>query len=262
MMSMAGKTAIITGAGGAIGLETALALGRAGARLMLVDVAEELLEKSVAAVREAGAEAESCVADVSRSEDVQAYVRAARERLGSIDAFFNNAGIEGPVAHIVDYPDDAFDKVIAVNLRGVFLGLKHVMAVMIAQGHGSIVNTGSIASERGLPGTCAYNAAKHAVLGLTRTAAVEAGPHGIRINAVMPGMIETQMLRRLAGEIHPGDVADGLRELGKVAPLQRCGQPQEIAAVVAFLLSDAAAFVNGAAWAIDGGTLSGIATGA
>ena len=255
-MNLRGKSGIVTGAGGAIGRATAVALARAGARLLVVDVSESALGECSADLRAAGAEFESHVVDVTRSDQVRACVAQARKRFGRIDAFFNNAGVEGAIAHTAEYPEDEFDRVVAVNLRGVFLGLRHVLPVMIAQRSGAIVNTGSIGSERGLPGMCAYNATKHAVLGLTRTAAAEAGPSGVRVNAIEPGMVDTRMLRSLAGKLCPGDVDAGLRSLGGVAPLGRVARPEEVAAVAAFLLSDEAKFVNGAAWAVDGGALA------
>lgn len=207
----------------------------------------------------AGGEARVHVADVSRSEDVQGYVAAALESFGSIDVLFNNAGIEGAVAPIAEYPEDVFDEVIAVNLRGVFLGLRHVLPVMLRQGSGSIVNTGSLASERGLPLTAAYNASKHAVVGLTKTAAAEVGAAGVRVNAVLPGMIDTRMLRSLVDTMSGGDMEAGMQFVAGVAPQGRTGTVEEVAAIVAFLASDAASFVNGVAWPVDGGALATMA---
>jgi NAD(P)-dependent dehydrogenase (short-subunit alcohol dehydrogenase family) len=200
---------------------------------------------------------ERLVAAVTRSADVQAYVAFALERMGSIDVLFNNAGIEGPVAPLAEYPEDGFDEVLAVNVRGVFLGLRHVLPVMLRQRSGSVINTGSLASERGLPNTGAYNAAKHAVLGLTRTAAAEVGGFGVRVNAVLPGMIDTRMLRSLVGSLGgSADVERGVQQVARVAPQGRPGRPEEVAEVVCFLASDAASFVNGVGWPVDGGALA------
>jgi NAD(P)-dependent dehydrogenase (short-subunit alcohol dehydrogenase family) len=257
-MSLEGKAAVVTGAGRGIGRAASLALAEAGARVLLVDRDLPAVEQSAEAIAGAGGEARSFAADVTRSEDVQAYVAEALEDFGSLDVFFNNAGIEGPVAPVAEYPEDAFDEVIAVNLRGVFLGLRHVLPVMLRQRGGSIVNTGSIASERGLPGTVAYNAAKHAVLGMTRTAAAEVGGTGVRVNAVLPGMVDTRFLRSLLGQMTDADVEASLRTIASVAPERRAARPEEIARVVVFLASDAASFVNGAGWPVDGGALAGI----
>lgn len=254
-MDFSGRTALITGAAGGIGSATALRFAAAGADLHLVDRDADGLAAVVADVQRAGGAASSTVADVTSSADVRGYVAAARAAHGSIDAFFNNAGIEGPVAPLAEYPEEAFDQVIAVNLRGVFLGLRHVLPVMLEQGAGAIVNTGSLASERGLPGTGAYNAAKHAVLGLTRTAAAETGGQGVRVNAVLPGMIDTRMLRSLALTL-TGDLDRGLAFMGSVAPVGRPGQADEVAAVVCFLCSGDASFVNGVGWPVDGGALA------
>jgi NAD(P)-dependent dehydrogenase (short-subunit alcohol dehydrogenase family) len=256
--SLRGKVVVITGGAGMIGHATAVALAAAGAELMLVDINAEVLEARRQALAAGGARVASCVADVSRTDQVAAYIERALQVFGRIDAFFNNAGTEGKLAPTHEYDEQEFDHIIAVNLKGVFLGLRHVLPVMLRQGYGTIVNTASIASERGLAGACAYNASKHAVVGLTRTAASEVGPHGVRVNAVMPGVIDTPLLEAMLRMMFDGDVAAGKKVLGKVATLDRIGTPEEVAAVVAFLLSDASSFVNGAAWAVDGGALSTI----
>jgi NAD(P)-dependent dehydrogenase (short-subunit alcohol dehydrogenase family) len=192
---LAGKAAVVTGAGRGIGRAASVAMAQAGARVLLVDRDLPALDECAQEIAGSGGEARACVADVTRREDVQAYVCEAVDAFGSLDVLFNNAGIEGPVAPVAEYPEDGFDDVIAVNLRGVFLGLRYTLPVMLEQGSGSIVNTGSIASERGLPGTVAYNAAKHAVLGMTRTAAAEVSGSGVRVNAVLPGIVDTRLLR-------------------------------------------------------------------
>lgn len=250
-MGFTGMIALVTGAAGGIGRATALRFAQDGAAVHLVDRDADALARVAAEIDGAT----TTVADVTRSEDVRGYVREAVAAHGRIDAFFNNAGIEGVVAPIAEYPDEEFDRVVAVNLRGVFLGLRHVLPVMLDQGSGAVVNTGSLASERGLPGTGAYNATKHAVLGLTRTAAAEVGAAGVRVNAVLPGMIDTRMLRSLAGTM-AGDVDAGLSFMGGVAPAARTGRPEEVAAVVAFLCSDDASFVHGVGWPADGGALA------
>jgi NAD(P)-dependent dehydrogenase (short-subunit alcohol dehydrogenase family) len=255
MSDLKGRSIIITGAAGSIGHATACVLAGRGANLMLVDVNGEGLAARRDAVAAFGTQVEICHADVSRSADVQAYVVATRAAFGRIDGLFNNAGMDGRVASIETYDEDEFDRVIAVNLRGIFLGLRHVIPVMLAQGGGAIVNTGSIASERGLGGACAYNATKHGILGLTRTAAADVAARGVRVNAVLPGVIDTPLLEGMLHTMFNGDVQLGKRTLGKIAPQERIGLPREVGEVVAFLLSDAASFVNGAAWAMDGGAL-------
>jgi NAD(P)-dependent dehydrogenase (short-subunit alcohol dehydrogenase family) len=258
MTSSTGRVAVITGGAGMIGHAAAMSLASAGTDVMLVDINAEALAARRGAIDALGVRVVTHVADVSKSSDVAAYVASALETFGRIDAFFNNAGIEGKLGPTHEYDEAEFDKIIAVNLKGIFLGLRHVLPVMLRQGHGAVVNTGSIASERGLAGACAYNASKHAVIGLTRTAASEVGPRGIRVNAVMPGVIDTPLLEAMLRMMFKGDVQAGKRALGKVATLDRIGTPAEVGEVVAFLLSDAAKFVNGAAWAVDGGALSTI----
>lgn len=255
MGTLAGKSIIVTGAAGAIGGATAKVLAREGARLLLVDVQEAALAARERELLAAGADVAAYRADVSRSAEVQAFVAAAVARHGRIDGLFNNAGIEGHIANTWEYDEEEFDRVTRVNVNGVFLGMRHVLPLMIAQGSGAIVNTASIGSERGLAGACTYNASKHAVVGLTRTAAAEAGPKGIRVNCVMPGVIDTPLLESVLGPLFGGDIALGKKTLGRIAPLERIGQPAEIGEVVAFLLSDAASFVTGAAWSVDGGAL-------
>jgi NAD(P)-dependent dehydrogenase (short-subunit alcohol dehydrogenase family) len=255
---MKGKVAVITGGAGQIGFAAALSLARAGADVMLVDINAEALKARRGAIKDLGVRVETQVADVSRAGEVQGYVAAALKSFGRIDAFFNNAGVEGKLGPTEEYDEAEFDKIIAVNLKGIFLGLRHVLPVMLRQGQGAVVNTGSIASERGLAGACAYNASKHGVIGLTRTAASEVGARGVRVNAVMPGVIDTPLLEAMLRMMFAGDVAAGKRALGKVATQDRIGTPPEVGEVVTFLLSDAASFVNGAAWAVDGGALSTI----
>jgi NAD(P)-dependent dehydrogenase (short-subunit alcohol dehydrogenase family) len=255
---MKGRVAVITGGAGMIGHATAMSLATAGADVMLVDINAAALAARRGAIEALGVHVETHVADVSKSSDVAAYVASALQAFGRIDAFFNNAGIEGKLGATHEYDEAEFDKIIAVNLKGIFLGLRHVLPVMLRQGQGAVVNTGSIASERGLAGACAYNASKHAVIGLTRTAASEVGASGVRVNAVMPGVIDTPLLEAMLRMMFAGDVEAGKRALGKVATQDRIGTPAEVGEVVTFLLSDAASFVNGAAWAVDGGALSTI----
>lgn len=257
-VNLADKAIVITGAGGGIGRATALAAGSAGASIVAVDRDASALDETIAQLTAAGIASTSVRADVTVAEEVEGYAAHAIATFGRIDGFFNNAGIEGEVEPLATLSPEAFDRVIAVNLRGVFLGLRYVLPRMLERGAGSIVCTGSLASERGLPLTGAYNASKHAVMGLVRTAAAEAGPRGIRVNAVLPGMIDTRMLQSLSERLSPGvEVADAVAGVGAaVAALGRTGVPSEVADAVCFLLSDDARYVSGVGLPVDGGALA------
>jgi NAD(P)-dependent dehydrogenase (short-subunit alcohol dehydrogenase family) len=252
-----GKAMLVTGAAGAIGFATCEILAREGAQVMLVDIDEVGLEKRTAQLKDAGHDVAAFHADIAEEEQVKAYTRAALDAFGQVDGFFNNAGIEGTLAPTHEYPVDEFDKVLRVNLRGMFLGLRHVLPDMVRRGSGAVVNTASIGSERGLAGACAYNAAKHGAVGLTRTAASEVAQKGVRVNCVMPGVIETPLLVGMLEQMFD-DVDAGMKKLGEVATLNRVGQPREVGDVVSFLLSDEASYVNGGKWEIDGGALATI----
>lgn len=252
-----GKTMLVTGAAGAIGFAACRILADEGARVMLVDIDNDRLQARTAELKDAGHDALAFHADCADEKQVKAYAQAALDAFGHVDGFFNNAGIEGTLAPTHDYPVDEFDKVLHVNLRGMFLGLRYVLPHMVAAGRGAVVNTASIGSERGLAGACAYNAAKHGAVGLTRTAASEVAQKGVRVNCVMPGVIETPLLVGMLEQMFD-DVEAGMRKLGEVATLNRVGQPEEVGHVVSFLLSDEASYVNGAKWEIDGGALATI----
>jgi NAD(P)-dependent dehydrogenase (short-subunit alcohol dehydrogenase family) len=246
--------ALITGAAGGIGTATALALAEDGARLFLVDRDEAALAQ-VAEQLAGRAEVRTRAADVTQGDAVAAYVDEAVDAFGRLDVVFNNAGIEGEVAAIVDADEGAFDAVLAVNVKGLWLNLKHALRVMTALGNGgSIVNTSSGLGTTGIPGLGAYVASKHAVIGLTRTAALEAARDGIRVNAICPGPIETRMMRSLEEQGMPEDPDKAREVYADLVPLGRYGRPDEIAQLVAFLASDRASFINGAALAIDGGS--------
>ena len=250
-----GKVAVITGGGSGIGRAAAASLGAAGASLVLVGRNADALDESARLAAEKGAATRTVVADVARSEDVRRYVEEAVSAFGSIDVLVNNAAVEGSIAPLAEYPEDEFDRIIAINLRGTFLGLRHTLPIMIDQGSGSVINMASIAAERGLPLTSAYNASKHGVLGLTRSAASEVAGNGVRVNAICAGVVDTRMLRSLAEQFMPGQMDEALTAIAAVSPTQRLGTPEEIAVAIRFLACDEAAFINGCAWAIDGGAL-------
>ena len=252
-----GSSIIVTGAAGAIGFATCEILAREGAKLLMVDIAADRLESRVDELKAGGHDAIAHVADCADERAVEAYSTAAMDAFGRIDAFFNNAGIEGDLAPTHEYDIAMFDRIIRVNLRSMFLGLRFVLPHMVAAGRGAVVNTASIGSERGLAGACAYNAAKHGAVGLTRTAASEVAQKGVRVNCVMPGVIETPLLVGMLEQMFD-DVQAGMDKLGQVATLNRVGQPREVGDVVSFLLSDEASYVNGAKWEIDGGALATI----
>jgi NAD(P)-dependent dehydrogenase (short-subunit alcohol dehydrogenase family) len=257
MMRHEGKTMVVTGAAGAIGFATCEALAREGARVMLVDIDNDRLQARAGELKAAGHDVVAFHADCAEEAQVRAYAQAALDAFGHVDGFFNNAGIEGTLAPTHEYPVEEFDRVLHVNLRGMFLGLRYVLPHMVAAGKGAVVNTASIGSERGLAGACAYNAAKHGAVGLTRTAASEVAQKGVRVNCVMPGVIETPLLVGMLEQMFD-DVQAGMDKLGQVATLNRVGQPREVGDVVSFLLSDEASYVNGAKWEIDGGALATI----
>src|SRR5689334_23541242 len=252
-MQFNGRVALITGASNGIGRAAALAFAARGARVMAVDKDAAGAERTAGTIQQQGGQARFCVADVTKSADVQAYVRAALDAFGSIDCFFNNAGIEGKVVPIAEYEEAVFDQVIGVNVKGVFLGLRHVLPVMIAQKSGAVVNTASVAGLVATPGMSAYVASKHAVLGLTKAAAGEVARLGVRVNAVCPGPIDTRMIHSLESQLNPGNPASVGDRYRSSLPLGRYGTAEEVANVVLFLCSDLAGNITGAHYVVDGG---------
>lgn len=252
-MDFTGKIALITGGGGGIGRATAVGFATRGATVVVVDADASLGQTTVDVVRQQGGTASFIQADVSKSASVRDYVAQTLAAHGRIDCFFNNAGIEGRVTPTAEYDEDAFDQVIAVNLKGVFLGLRHVLPVMIAQGSGTIVNTASVAGLFGAPGMPAYVASKHGVLGLTKVAAVDVAATGVRVNAVCPGPVETRMMRSLESQRNPNDPEGMHAAYAAAIPSGRYAQPEEIAGAVLYLSSDLSGDVTGIHIVIDGG---------
>ncbi len=245
------KAVLVTGAGGGIGQATALAFAKAGARLMLSDVNEPSGQETLALVRAAGAEAHFKQADVSQESPVAALVAATVAAFGRLDCAFNNAGIEIEHTRITECDEQVFDRIMAVNVKGVWLCLKHELRQMAAQGHGAIVNTASVAGLGGAPRLVAYSGSKHAVIGLTKSTAADFAKQGIRVNAVCPGVIQTPMFQRWV-DADPGMAT----RAAAMHPMARVGEAKEVAAAVLWLCSDEASFVTGLAHTVDGGFTS------
>jgi NAD(P)-dependent dehydrogenase (short-subunit alcohol dehydrogenase family) len=252
---LAGRSAVVTGGGSGIGRATALTLARLGARVVVADVDGPAGEGTVDLITAAGGAAAFIRTDVSHSGDVQRMVSCAVERYGRLDIAVNNAGIDGPHRPLADVSEQEWDATIAVDLKGVWLCLKHEILAMLhggggGGGGGAIVNTSSAAGLTGVSGAAAYCAAKHGVLGLTRTAALDYARSGIRINAVCPGLVQTPLVSHVLGNAVDDVVQARI-------PMGRIGRADEIAAAIAWLASDDAAFVTGTALTIDGGGLAG-----
>jgi NAD(P)-dependent dehydrogenase (short-subunit alcohol dehydrogenase family) len=248
--SFAGKVALVTGAGSGIGRATALAFAAAGANVAVADVDAAGGEETVRRIRAAGGEAAFFRTDVSRSAEVRAMVDGTLDRFGRLDCAFNNAGTEGATRIAThDYPEDVWDRVIDVNLKGTFLCLKYEAPAMLETG-GAIVNASSVAGLIGVT-SAAYTASKHGILGLTKRAALDYAKHGLRVNAVCPASVATPMIERIFGQ-----PIDRNAPAGRIGPMGRLGEPEEIAAAVLYLCSDAAAFITGVALPIDGGVLA------
>lgn len=250
-----GRTALVTGAGSGVGRVTAARLAREGAGVVVSDVDRDGGEETVGMIDDDGGRATFVEADVSRQEDVEALVAATVDTYGGLDVAVNNAGILGRFVPTADYPVELFDRITAVNQRGVFLGMREQIRVMAEGGGGAIVNTSSAAGLQGQPLAVGYTASKHAVNGMTRAAAVEYAAAGIRVNAVNPGGIDTPMTYKLFAEIAAEDPerAAAMREAPDSHPLGRSATAEEIANVIVFLASDEASDVVGACVSVDGG---------
>jgi NAD(P)-dependent dehydrogenase (short-subunit alcohol dehydrogenase family) len=247
-----GRVAVVTGAAGVIGTATMKLLAERGARIVAIDRDATQLK---AAIRDLPAQAEAfaITADVTQEDEVADYVRATMDKFGAIDVFYNNAGIEGDIAPIVRYSLETFRRVLDVNVVGVFLGMKHVLPGMLKQNSGSIINTASIAGLIGSPDIPPYTASKHAVIGLTKTAAIECTGTNVRVNCVCPGLIDSRMLSTIVEGRNPGNTPVPIDSIVDRTPARRLGLASEVASVVAFLASDDASYVTGSAYTVDGG---------
>jgi NAD(P)-dependent dehydrogenase (short-subunit alcohol dehydrogenase family) len=252
MMRFKDKVVLITGAAGGIGSETAKRFSSEGAKIVLVDLDQEGSEKAAKELNLSADDYLVVKADVTKEADVKNYVKETKDRFGKIDVFFNNAGIEAKYESIMETDSDAMEMVLDVNLKGVYYGLKHVLKVMTEQGSGSIINTASVAGMIGFPNMAPYVASKHGVIGLTKTAALEVAAKKVRVNAICPAPVDTEMMENIE------ETSDmGQDDFNKSIPLGRYAKAKEIAALVAFLGSDDASYITGSAYTIDGAMTSG-----
>jgi len=243
-----GKIALVTGAGSGIGRATALVFAREGAKVVVADIVVDGGEETVRQIKAAGGEALFVKTDMAKAAEVEAMVQKAVATYGRLDCAHNNAGIEGATGRTADYREEDWDRVISINLTGVWFCMKYEIAQMLKQGGGAIVNTASDAGLLGVPQMPAYVASKHGVVGLTKTAALEYAKSGIRVNAVCPGVIKTPMVERITGQR-----AGRAERMAAAEPVGRMGKPEEIAEAVVWLCSEAASFVTGLPMPVDGG---------
>lgn len=253
LRGLAGKVGIVTGAGSGIGRAVARRLADEGVAVVVVDIDGAAVDALAKELDGLGVEA-----DVTNEDDVERYVATAVSTYGGVDIFHNNAGIMPPIRPVTDIPAEEFDRVLAVNVRGVFLGLRAVVGPMLAAGRGSIVTTSSVGGLVGAAGASAYVASKHAVLGLTRSVALEVAGRGVRVNAVCPGTTDTAMHQRFEADVEAGGGSQ-YRELarGTATPMGRIAEAEEVAAVVAWLLSDESSYVTGGVYTVDGAYTTG-----
>jgi NAD(P)-dependent dehydrogenase (short-subunit alcohol dehydrogenase family) len=247
-MNLENRVAVITGGGSGMGKASALLFAAEGAKVAVVDLDETAAAETAKQIQSAGGQATAIRADVSKEKDAENMIAAAEKKFGAPTIIFNNAGIEGESAYISKMTEDAFDRVIAINLRGVFLGMKYVIPGMIKAGGGSIVNQASIAGMVAVRGGAAYCAAKAGVIAMTRVAALENARYNIRVNCNCPGGIETPMANRIRKGAPPDPKA-----VSRISVLNRMGRPEEIANMALFLASDDSSFATGAPFVVDGG---------
>lgn len=246
-MRLEGKVAAITGAASGIGRASAILFAQEGAKIVVADYSDDGVE-TVNMITANGGEADFVKTDVSKSDDVKRIVKSALDRYGKLDIVFNNAGIEGDIAPTAESSEENFDRVVGINLKGVFLGMKYALPVMLEQGGGVIINMSSIAGLVGFIGLPAYNASKGGIIQLTKTAALEYATKNIRANAICPGVIRTSMVDRITG----GDETQ-IKQFTDSEPVKRLGNPLEVAELALFLASDESSFVTGAIITVDGG---------
>jgi NAD(P)-dependent dehydrogenase (short-subunit alcohol dehydrogenase family) len=250
------KSVIVTGAGGGLGSRTVEALAARGTRVLAVELDHDALERVALAARDLEGEVVAWPADVSDGEAVRACVATAVDRFGRLDAIFNNAAVEGPIAPIIDIADEDFERVFRVNVRSVWLGMKHAIPALLDSGGGTVLNTASTGGLMGWPELSPYVGSKHAVVGLTRAVALEYAGR-LRVNALCPGPMDTRMLWAIGEAMAPGDRPEQQRRLEATVPVARLGRPEEVASFASWLLLDAPDYLTGAALPIDGAQTTG-----
>jgi NAD(P)-dependent dehydrogenase (short-subunit alcohol dehydrogenase family) len=251
MERLKNKTAVITGGAGGIGQAAAEVFSREGAKILLVDINEKALKKTIEQI--GNSDIEYAVADVAKNEDVANYAKAAKKIFGRVDIFFNNAGVEGEVHPVTEYPESVFQKVIDVNVKGVWLGLKHVIPLMNNPEGGSIIITSSVAGLAGTANVSPYVASKHATIGIMKSVALECAPKKIRVNTINPSPVDNRMMRSLEEGFAPGKGKEAKKSFEQAIPLGRYAKSEEIADLAMFLASDESSFITGSVVEIDGG---------